>query len=100
MLWTLDEKDPALPILANGPYGLSLTPEDIDALRAHDTIMALERGLFDLVGRYRMPRVGRDALRTAFDTDGRPRREQLDEIWGLLHPATGSVTREDEDADV
>jgi hypothetical protein len=99
MPWTFDG-DAALPVLANGDYGLRMTPEDLDALRAHGTVGALERGLFDLAGRQRKPKVGRDALRAAFGADGRRQSDQLDEIWGLLHPPAGAADAQDDaDAD-
>jgi hypothetical protein len=96
MPWEIDDDGP-LPVLANGEYGLTLTPEDEEELRAYGTLGELERGLYELAGRQRKPRVGRDALRDAIAADGRGAQDQLNEIWGLLHPPAGGVRADDND---
>ena len=99
MAWAFDGEE-ALPVLTNGDYGLTLTPEDMDALCAHGTVGELERGMYDLAGRQRKPTAGRNALRDAFKADGRSVRGQLDEIWGLLHPAAGATPVNEDDDEV
>ncbi|WP_426732549.1 hypothetical protein [Myxococcus faecalis] len=73
-----------IPVLTNGNYSVVLTDKAIGELRAAPTLEDMRRILYEKVSRQRNPQRGLNGLDAAFNADGRPVLEQLQEIRDVL----------------